>query len=80
MALNMMQGQINIIVEKRDTLKELGFNIFGDSAHTLRLFLITTYDNAQHGTARENFNFFHLLCCIYVKCAFGEIDRRWGIS
>jgi hypothetical protein len=40
---------------------------------------MTPYDNAMHGTAEDNFNFFHSSSRIVVECAFGEIDLRWGI-
>jgi hypothetical protein len=33
----------------------------------------------MHGTAEDNFNFFHSSSRIVVECAFGEIDLRSGI-
>jgi hypothetical protein len=36
-------------------------------------------DCAVHGTAEDDFNFFHSSCRISVECCFGEIDLRWGI-
>jgi hypothetical protein len=33
----------------------------------------------MHGTAEENFDFFHSSSRIVVEYAFGEIDLRWGI-
>jgi hypothetical protein len=55
-------------------LKRRGFFFIGDSAYSLRSFLMTPYDNAMHGTAEDNFNFFHSTSRIVVECAFGEID------
>ena len=40
---------------------------------------MTPYDNAMHGTAEDNFNYFHSSSRIVVECALGEIDLRWGI-
>ena len=60
-------------------LKRRGYLFIGDSAYALRSFLMTPYDNALHGTAEDNFNFFHSSSRIVVECAFGEIDLRWGI-
>ena len=56
-----------------------GFYLIGDSAYALRSFLITPYDNAMHGTAEDDFNFFHSSSRICIECTFGEIDMRWGI-
>lgn len=60
-------------------LLEKGFYFIGDSAYSLKSFLLTPYDNALHGTAEDNYNFFHSSSRISVECAFGEIDLRWGI-
>jgi hypothetical protein len=62
-----------------DVLKSKKYFFIGDSAYALRSFLMTPYDNAMHGTAEDNFNFFHSSSRIVVECAFGEIDLRWGI-
>jgi len=56
-----------------------GFYFIGDSAYLLKSFLLTPYDNVMHGTPEDNFNFFQSSSRIYVECAFGEIDLRWGI-
>ena len=32
-----------------------------------------------HGSAKDNFNFFHSSARIVVECAFGEIELCWGI-
>ncbi len=55
-----------------------GLNFIGDSAHALKSFLITPFDNAVHGTPNDNYNFFHSSAWI-VECTFGEIDLRRGI-
>ena len=60
-------------------LAEKGFYFIGDSAYAIKSFLITPFDNAVHGTAEDNYNFFHSSSRIVVECAFGEIDLRWGI-
>jgi hypothetical protein len=60
-------------------LKRRGYFFIDDYAYSLRSFLMTPYDNAMHGTAENNFNFFHSSSRIVVECAFGEIDLRWGI-
>ena len=56
-----------------------GVYIVGDSAYALRSYLLTPFDNAEPGTPEDTFNFYQSSCRIWVECAFGEIDRRWGI-
>lgn len=58
---------------------EHGLYILGDSAYALRPFLLTPYDNANHGTPEDVYNYYHSSNRIFVECAFGEIDARWGI-
>ena len=53
--------------------------MIGDSACALRSHLITPHDNAKPLSDEDNFNFFLSSKRIHVECAFGEIDRRWGI-
>lgn len=60
-------------------LKRLGLYIIGDSAYAICSYLLTPYDNAKSNSKEDNFNFFHSSSRIHVECAFGEIDRRWGI-
>jgi len=60
-------------------MKDKGFYFIGDSAYSLKSFLVTPFDNAVHGTDEDNFNFFHSSSRISVECVFGEIDLRWGI-
>ena len=67
------------LLENWAHLARKGFYFIGDSAYALKSFLLTPYDNARHGTADDNFNFFLSSSRIVVKCAFGEIDLRWGI-
>lgn len=56
-----------------------GFYFVGDSAYSLKAFILTPFDNVAHATAEDNYNFFHSSARICVECAFGEIDLRWGI-
>jgi hypothetical protein len=56
-----------------------GYYFIGDSAYSLKSFLLVPYDNAVHGTPEDNYNFFHSSCQITVECCFGEIDLQWGI-
>ena len=56
-----------------------GIYLVGDSAYALRNYLLTPYDNAKPDTSEDDFNFYLSSNRIYVECAFGEIDRRWGI-
>ena len=60
-------------------LKQKGYYLIGDSAYSIRSFLITPFDDAMHGTAEDNFNYFHSSSRISIECTFGEIDMRWGI-
>ena len=41
--------------------------------------LLTPHDNVKPGSKEDNYNFFQSSTRIYAECAFGEIDRRWGI-
>ena len=61
------------------TLASKGFYFIGDTAYSLKSFLLTPYDNAVHGTPEDNYNFFHSSSRISVECCFGEVDLRWGI-
>ncbi len=51
-----------------------GYYFIGDSAYSLKSFLMVPYDNVVHGTPEDNYNFFHLSCQITIECCFGEID------
>ena len=68
-----------ILQEKSNWLRAKGYFIIGDSAYALRSYLLTPYDRVSHGTAKDNFNFYHSSSRICVECAFGEIDMRFGI-
>ncbi len=61
------------------SLASKGLHFIGDSAYSLKSFLHTPYDNAAHGTAEDNYNFFHSSGPISVECCFGEVDLRFGI-
>lgn len=67
------------LMENWKWLAGKGFYFIGDSAYSLKSFLVTPYDNTLHATAEDNFNFFHSSSRISVECAFGEIDLCWGI-
>lgn len=60
-------------------LKAKGFYFIGDSAYSLKSFILTPFDNVFHGTPEDNYNFFQSSSRICVECTFGEIDLRWGI-
>ena len=57
----------------------LSFFILGDSAYAIESFILPPYDNAKSKSAEDAFNFYQSSARITVECAFGEIDRRWGI-
>ena len=56
-----------------------GLYIVGDSAYAIRSFLLVPFDNARPSSDEDSFNYHHSTCRIWVECAFGEIDMRWGI-
>ena len=60
-------------------LAKKGFYFIGDSAYSIKSFILTPFDNTLHATAEDNFNYFHSSSRIAVECAFGEVDLRWGI-
>ena len=64
---------------KAQYLFEHGFFILGDSAYSIESFLIPPFPLAKPNTPEDDFNFYHSSARITVKCAFGEIDLRWGI-
>jgi hypothetical protein len=67
------------LVQNWEHLARKRFYFIGDSAYSLKSFLLTPYDNTRHATPEDNYNFFHSSSRIVVECAFGEIDLRWGI-
>lgn len=67
------------LMENWCTLRDKGYYFIGDSAYSLKSFLHTPYDNTVHGTAEDNYNYFHSSSRIVVECTFGEVDLRWGI-
>ena len=60
-------------------LKQQGRYLVGDSAYSLRNYLLVPYDNATSKSKEDSFNFFLSSCRIHVECCFGEVDRRWGV-
>jgi len=69
----------DVLISKANWLMNNGLYFIGDSAYALRSFILTPYDNANHASSEDDFNFHHSSARIYVECAFGEIDQRWGI-
>jgi hypothetical protein len=43
-------------------LASKGLHFIGDSAYSIKLFILTPYDNAVHGTSKDNYNFFIWHC------------------
>lgn len=68
-----------LLLSKSEEFLSKGLHVIGDSAHALRSFLVTPFDNAVHGSFQDNFNFHNSASRIYIECAFGEIDQFWGI-
>ena len=62
-----------------DMFERNGWYIVGDSAYSLRSYLLTPYDNTQSNTKEDNFNYYQSSARISVECTFGEVDRRWGV-
>lgn len=67
------------LIEKFNDLLDNGLYLVGDSAYAIKSFLLTPFDNATPKSAKDSFNYHHSTCRIWVECAFGEIDMRWGI-
>ena len=67
------------LVERSKKLAEGDYFFVADSAYGIRSFLLTPYDNAPVGSKEDDFNYYLSRCRIYVECALGEIDMRWGI-
>lgn len=68
-----------MLTMKSRQLFDKGLYLIGDSAYSLRSFLLTPFDNAKPQSPEDAFNYYHSSCRIYVECTFGEIDMRWGI-
>jgi hypothetical protein len=62
-----------------ESMLKKGFYFIGDTAYGSRSFLPTPYDDTMHGSAEDNYNFFHSSSRISIECAFGEVNLRWGI-
>jgi len=69
----------NYLSRVATSLMAKGIYIIGDSAYSLKSYLLTPYDDAAPGSHEDSFNYFLSKNRIYVECAFGEVDRRWGI-
>ena len=69
----------NDLVQMADFLAERNLFFVGDSAYGIRSLLLVPYDNAKPYSKKDNFNYFLSSCRIYVECAFGEINLRFGI-
>ena len=67
------------LLEKANDLRKLGLYFVGDSAYYIRSFLQVPFDNSVPQSAEDSFNYNLSTCRIWVECAFGEIDMRWGI-
>ena len=68
-----------LLLSNWESLLRKGFFLIGDTAYGIRSFLHTPYDDTMHGSAEDNYNFFHSSSRISIECAFGEINLRWGI-
>lgn len=67
------------LVDNWPMLARHGFYFVGDSARSLKSFLLAPHDNAMHGSYQDDYNFFRSSSRIAVECAFGEVDLRWGV-
>ena len=63
----------------QNKLFRMSLFILGDSAYAIESFILPPYDNALSKSPEDSYNFYHSSARITVECAFGEIDRRWGI-
>jgi hypothetical protein len=65
----------DVLISKANWLMNNGLYFIGDSAYALRSFILTPYDNANHASSEDDFNFHHSSARIYVECAFGRLTR-----
>ena len=61
------------------SFKQKRYYFIGSLAYSICSFLITPVDNAMHGIAEDNSNYFHSSSRISIACTFGEINILWGI-
>ncbi|KAL7517804.1 hypothetical protein ACHAWX_002693 [Stephanocyclus meneghinianus] len=69
----------DLLHELKDTLKENGLFLVGDSAYPLSTFLLTPYDDAQPSSPEDSYNFWHSNARISIECFFGELIMRCGL-
>ena len=67
------------LMQNADKLGKGNYFFVGDSAYSIRNFLMVPYDNAEPNSAEDAFNYYLSTTRIWAECAFGEIDMRWGI-
>jgi hypothetical protein len=68
-----------MLTEMAEELLNKGYYFIGDSAYALRSWLLVPFDSASPGSREDVFNYLQSADRIFVECAFGEVDRRWGI-
>ena len=64
---------------KMEWLLEKKYYLIGDSAYSIRSFLLVPYDRSTPGSKEDGFNYHLSACRIYVECTFGALYNRWGI-
>ena len=67
------------LLDKANDLHVLGLYFVGDSSYSIRSFLQVPFENSVPQSPEDSFNYHLSTCRIWVECAFGEIDMRWGI-
>jgi hypothetical protein len=66
------------VFKDSELYRKLEWITLGDS-EGISPFLLCPYDKAQPGSAEDVFNVMLFSNRIFVECAFGEIDARFGI-
>ena len=69
----------NLIHDLKDTLKEAGLFLVGDSTYPMSPFLLIPYDDAQPNSPEDAYNFWHSNARITIECFFGEMIMRCGL-
>jgi hypothetical protein len=55
-----------------------GLHFIGDSAYSIKSFILTPYDNAAHGSPEDNYNCFHSSSWIVVDIRNGFMPHIMG--
>jgi hypothetical protein len=69
----------DLLIEKKDFLKEHQLFLVGDSAYDLESFLLIPHDDPSPLSPEDAYNYYHSNCRIRIECCFGELIMRYMV-